>query len=96
MEIGKRILLIVLALSMAAGCSGTAGITQTSIASENPEFRGVRDLCEQEAEARCWEPADSSPLYINEILEKRKQSKCREEWIASCYQKHGYELQEQP
>ena len=96
MKIGKRILLIILALCMVAGCSGTAEITQTSIASEDPEFRRIKDLCEQEAEARCWDPADSSPLHINEILEKRKQSKCREEWISSCFQKHGYEIQEQP
>ena len=94
MKIGRRILLIISALYMAAGCSGPAEITQTSVASEDPEFRIIKDRCEQEAAARCWEPADSSPLYINEILEKRKQSKCREEWISSCYANHGYELQQ--
>ena len=87
MKIATPILLIILTVCMVDGCSGTEEISQTSIASEDPEFRRINDLCEQEAQARCWEPADSSPLYINEILENRKQSKCKKEWISSCFEK---------
>ncbi len=90
MKIGKLILLIVLAVITIGGCSGKETISQTSIASEDPEYRRIKDLCEQEALARCWEPADSSPLYLKEFLEKRKQSKCKEEWISTCMEKHGY------
>ena len=94
MKIGELILLIILAVIMAAGCSGTENVSQTSIASEDPDFRRIKDLCEQEALARCWEPADSSPLYLNEIRENRKQAKCKKEWISSCMEKHGYEVQQ--
>jgi len=90
MKIGELILLIILAVIMVGGCSGTENVSQTSIASEDPDFRRTKDLCEQEALARCWEPADSSPLYLNEIRENRKQSKCKKEWISSCMEKHGY------
>ena len=94
MKIGELILLIILAVIMVGGCSGTENVSQTSIASEDPDFRRTKDLCEQEALARCWEPADSSPLYLKEFLEKRKQSKCKEEWISSCMEKYGYEVQQ--
>ena len=94
MKIVRYILLIILTGLLVSGCSGTEEISQTAIASEDPDFRQIKDLCEQEARARCWEPADSSPLYLNVILEKRRQSKCREDWISSCYEKHGYEIQQ--
>jgi len=94
MKIGELILLIILAVIVVGGCSGTENVSQTSIASEDPDFRKAKDLCEQEAHARCWEPIDSSPLYINEIMENRKQSKCKKEWISSCMEKHGYEVQQ--
>ncbi len=90
MKIGKLILLIILAVIMVAGCSGKKKMSQTSIASEDPEYRRIKDLCEQEAHGRCWEPADSSPLGINEIKENYKQSKCKKEWISTCMEKHGY------
>ncbi len=90
MKIGKYIILIILAVIMVGGCSGKKKISQTSIASEDPEYRRIKDLCEQEAQGRCWEPADSSPLGINEIRENYKQSKCNKEWISTCMEKHGY------
>ncbi len=90
MKIQKFILLIILAVIMVAGCSGKENISQPSIASEDPEYRRIKDLCEQEAQGRCWEPADSSPLGINEIRENYKQSKCNKEWISTCMEKHGY------
>ena len=94
MKFGKLFPLIILAMCMVAGCSGTEKITQATIASEDSEFRKIKDLCDQEAEARCWEPVDSAPLYLSEIWKKRKQSKCKEDWIISCYEKYGYELQQ--
>lgn len=94
MKIGELILLIILAVIMVGGCSGKEKISQTAIASEDPDFRRIKDLCEQEALARCWEPVDSSPLWLNEIRENRKQAKCKKEWISSCMEKHGYEVQQ--
>ena len=94
MKIGKLIFLIFLVVIMLGGCSGKKTISQTSIASDDPEFRRIKDLCEQEAQGRCWEPADSSPLWFNEILENRKQSKCKIEWISTCLEKHGYPVQQ--
>ena len=94
MKIGKYILLIILAVIMVAGCSGKEKISQTAIASEDPEYRRINDLCEQEAQGRCWEPADSSPLGINEIRQNYKQSKCKKEWISTCMEKHGYGVQQ--
>ncbi len=94
MKIGKLILLIILAVIMVGGCSGKEKISQTAIASEDPEYRRIKDLCEQEAQGRCWEPADSSPLGINEIRENYKQSKCKKEWSSTCMEKHGYEVQQ--
>jgi hypothetical protein len=94
MKIGKYILLIILAVVVGGGCSGKETISQTAIASEDPQFRRIKDLCEQEAQARCWEPADSSPLYLNELWENHKQSKCKKEWISTCLAKHGYEVQQ--
>ena len=90
MKIGKPILLIILAVIMMGGCSAKKKMSQTSIASEDPEYRRTKDLCEQEAQSHCWEPADSSPLYLNEIWENYKQSKCKKEWISTCMEKHGY------
>ncbi len=90
MKIGKLILLIIVAVIMVSGCSGKKEISQTSIASENPEYRRIKDLCEQEAQGRCWEPADSSPIWLNEIRENYKQSKCKKERISTCMEKHGY------
>ncbi len=94
MNIGKFILLLIMAAMMAVGCFGKEKISHNSIASEDPDFRKIMDLCEQEAQARCWKPADSSPVYLNEIMEKRRQSKCRKDWISSCMEKHGYELKQ--
>ena len=94
MKAGEIILLIILAVIMLGGCSWKKTISQTSIASEDPEFRRVKDLCEQEAQGRCWEPADSSPLWLNEIWESWKQSKCKKEWISICLEKHGYPVQQ--
>jgi len=90
MKIGKYIILIILAVIMVAGCSGKEKMSQTSYASEDPEYRRIKDLCEQEAQGRCWKPTDSSPLWLNEIWENRKQSKCKKEWISTCMEKHGY------
>ena len=94
MKIGRYIILVILVVIMVGGCSGKEKKSQTSIASEDPEYRRIKDLCEQEAQGRCWEPADSSPLGINEIRENYKQSKCKKEWISTCMEKHGYEVQQ--
>ena len=89
MKIGKYILLISLAGIAMGGCSGTNDMWQTSIASENPEYRELKGFCEQEALGRCWTVVDSSPLWLNEIWESFKQSTCKREWISACMEKYG-------
>ncbi len=90
MKIGKLILLIILAVIMVGGCSGKEKMSATARTSGDYLFRKAKDFCEQEAEGRCWKPADSSPLWLNEIWENYKQSKCKKEWISTCMEKQGY------
>jgi len=75
---------------MLGGCSGSKKLTPTEQASGDPAYRKIKDLCEQEALGQCWKQADSSPLYLNEIWQNYKQSKCKKEWVTFCMEKHGY------
>ena len=72
------------------GCSNHNGDHLNSIAAQDGHFRYVSNLCEKEAEARCWSPVGPSPLYVNEINEYFKQSGCMKDWVRGCMEKHGY------